>query len=285
MRVYGSYNVIERMTLHSNKAAGLELTGTEGFRPSHNRVVNCDSYGNFDPQANGEDADGFGAKFETLGPGNVLRGTRAWSNSDDGYDTWAAGSAVTFDRCWAWDNGFNRREWDRQIDGGWRGDGHGFKLGQRAGPHTLIRVVAWNNKGIGIFENGNCSRKGLTLLHSTTYNNGKNSSLQVRLRDGHPHTIKNSIAIDTENPGRVTEFDAAIIHISNSWNGISVRPADFRSLSPSRATGEREPDGSLPDVDFLRLAPGSDLIDAGIDVGLPYHGKAPDLGAFEACGE
>ena len=31
----------------------------------------------------------------------------------------------------------------------------------------------------------------------------------------------------------------------------------------------------------LRLAPSSRLIDAGTDVGLPYHGSAPDLGAFE----
>jgi hypothetical protein len=26
---------------------------------------------------------------------------------------------------------------------------------------------------------------------------------------------------------------------------------------------------------------GSDLIDKGVDVGLPYTGSAPDLGAFE----
>jgi hypothetical protein len=31
----------------------------------------------------------------------------------------------------------------------------------------------------------------------------------------------------------------------------------------------------------MNLTPGSDLVDAGIDVGLPYWGSAPDLGAFE----
>jgi len=31
----------------------------------------------------------------------------------------------------------------------------------------------------------------------------------------------------------------------------------------------------------LRLAAGSDLIDAGTNVGLPFNGTAPDLGAFE----
>ena len=34
-------------------------------------------------------------------------------------------------------------------------------------------------------------------------------------------------------------------------------------------------------LDFLRLAPGSHLIDTGVNVGLPYNGSAPDLGWFE----
>ena len=34
-------------------------------------------------------------------------------------------------------------------------------------------------------------------------------------------------------------------------------------------------------VNFLRLAKGSDLIDKGEDVGLPFAGSAPDLGPFE----
>jgi hypothetical protein len=38
----------------------------------------------------------------------------------------------------------------------------------------------------------------------------------------------------------------------------------------------------LPDVDFLHLASGSDLIDGGVDVGLDFDGSAPDLGAFES---
>jgi hypothetical protein len=32
---------------------------------------------------------------------------------------------------------------------------------------------------------------------------------------------------------------------------------------------------------ILRLAPTSDAIDRGVDVGRPFHGRAPDLGAFE----
>ena len=50
----------------------------------------------------------------------------------------------------------------------------------------------------------------------------------------------------------------------------------------SGLTSARQSDGSLPNIDFLHLAPGSRLIDAGVDVGLPFSGKAPDLGPFEA---
>ena len=56
---------------------------------------------------------------------------------------------------------------------------------------------------------------------------------------------------------------------------------DFVSLDYSKNIGPRNADGSLPESDFLRLKNGSEMIDAGTDVGLPYSGKAPDLGAYE----
>lgn len=61
--------------------------------------------------------------------------------------------------------------------------------------------------------------------------------------------------------------------------------ADFENLDMdvlfAAATAPRNTDGSLPTIG-LRLAAGSHLIDAGgANVGLPYLGAAPDLGAFE----
>ncbi len=53
-------------------------------------------------------------------------------------------------------------------------------------------------------------------------------------------------------------------------------------MSTSGWDAPRQADGSLPVLPNLRPAPGSSLIDKGTNVGLPYHGKAPDLGAFEA---
>ena len=34
----------------------------------------------------------------------------------------------------------------------------------------------------------------------------------------------------------------------------------------------------------MKLRAGSDAIDKGVDAGLPFNGKAPDLGAFESGG-
>ena len=76
-----------------------------------------------------------------------------------------------------------------------------------------------------------------------------------------------------------------IDHKNNSWDdGLVVTEADFLSLDDTAMNGPRNPDGSLPQTDFLKLAPASDLIDRGVNVGLPFNGIAPDMGAFEtAC--
>jgi hypothetical protein len=69
----------------------------------------------------------------------------------------------------------------------------------------------------------------------------------------------------------------------NSWqDGLSAANDDFVSVDTSLLKGPRKADGSLPDIDYFKLVPGSDLINAGVDVGLPYNGPAPDLGAFES---
>ena len=62
---------------------------------------------------------------------------------------------------------------------------------------------------------------------------------------------------------------------------IQRHPATLRGLDLNLATRTRNPDGTLPVTDLFRLAAGSKLINAGMNVGLPYLGSAPDLGAFE----
>ena len=45
--------------------------------------------------------------------------------------------------------------------------------------------------------------------------------------------------------------------------------------------GPRTPDGGLPESNFLSPAPGGSLFDTGVNVGIPFEGSAPDIGAFE----
>jgi hypothetical protein len=283
VRVYGSDNIFEELVLHDNKASGLEITGKDGFSPSDNLVLECDSFHNFDPQSNGEDADGFAAKFDTLGPGNAFRGCRAWSNADDGYDFWHA-SPVLVQHCWSFDNGYNRDEWASQLTDGWQGDGMGFKLGQDAAEIELDHIAAWGNKAFGLDENGNGSDGGVRIANATLVNNASDgNAVQIDLDDGRPHTVRNSIALDIDGTG-VTHFSGPVDHTSNSWNGIGVDASDFVDLDMTTlfdaAIAPRDPEGALPSIG-LHLAPDSDLIDAGTDIGLPYEGTAPDLGAFE----
>ncbi len=283
INVTGSHNTFERLVLRRNGDPGLQLhTGS-----SYNLVLNCDSYLNFDPDNNGEDADGFAAKF-SVGPGNVFRGCRAWNNSDDGWDLWQAGNSgnsVRIEDCWAFRNGVNL--WGIPP-ANFNGDGQGIKLGQGTGAHVVIRCMSYNNQHNGFDRNGNTT--GNTLFNCTSVNNLEknfkfdlNSSAFV-IRNSISHLGTNTIAANVDDT-------------NNSWNGFTVTDADFASLDPNfppitdpntytnaNSIGidrPRGPDGELPKLRFLRLVPDSLLIDAGIDVNEPFYGDAPDLGAFE----
>jgi len=65
---------------------------------------------------------------------------------------------------------------------------------------------------------------------------------------------------------------------------VRTERADFLSLDHEELAAPRKPDGSLPEIRYLRLSPRSRLIGSGVDLGEPYRGKAPDPGAFESGG-
>jgi len=90
--------------------------------------------------------------------------------------------------------------------------------------------------------------------------------------------VKNCVSYD----GSV-ELGTFAIQETNSWlDPFYVNADDFVTLIDSMASAPRKSDGSLPDIEFMNLAIGSDLIDAGVDLGIPYFGSAPDIGAFES---
>jgi hypothetical protein len=257
-----------------NANAGLRLPAGS----SCNLVLNCDSYLNYDAVKHGEDADGFVAKGSTnctacLGPGNAFRGCRSWSNSDDGFDLWWAGNCVRIEDCWAFHNGENI--WN---DPNFQGDGNGFKLGQGGGAHIVIRCMAYNQQHNGFDLNRKkTDATGVTVYNCTGVRNGGKNFKFDNPTTGAIHVLRNNISyLGSDTIGTLID------NSYNSWNsGFSVRDADFASLDPNGIDGPRGPKDELPKLKFLHPAKKSSLIDAGIDVGLPFNGAGPDLGAFE----
>ncbi|MDX9927726.1 MAG: T9SS type A sorting domain-containing protein, partial [Bacteroidales bacterium] len=97
------------------------------------------------------------------------------------------------------------------------------------------------------------------------------------LAAGKALTLKNC----AELGGKVS-IGTFAVQEKNSWlTPFVVTTADFRSTDPSGATGPRNSDGTLSHIEYMHLAAGSDLIDSGVDAGLPFAGTAPDLGCFE----
>jgi hypothetical protein len=235
-------------------------------------ILNCDSHHNFDDANAGENADGFGAK-SNVGTGVVFRGCRAWANADDGWDLYGAPSAVRFEDCWAYKNGDNFKNVSD-----FAGDGNGFKLGKSDGElahHVLVGCLAWGNLGGNGYEDNN-NTGGLTFYGSVAY---QNKGAGFEAVNNTNHIAKNNLSFAN---GKADNILAGSVTSNNSWNGFTVTEADFLSLDDAVAVGPRQADGSLPATDFLHLAPTSGLIDKGVDVGLPFLGAAPDLGAYEA---
>jgi hypothetical protein len=269
--ITGNNNIVENCRIHGNGNTGLHMR----HGASNNLILNCDSYYNYDPPIGGN-ADGFSAKWE-VGTGNVFRGCRSFNNSDDGWDLWMGINTVTIESCWAFRNGV-----DSWYSGQFNGNGNGFKLGGSNVPthHIVKNCIAFDNAGNGgrgFDENNNLA--GQTIYNCTSYRNkGGNFILANTLTQGQ-HDIRNCVSIQ----GGVYILDP--VDTIDSWTlGMTVTNSDFQNLDTSLALAARDTNGYLPSNSLFRLAPGSQLIDAGVDVGIPFNGNAPDLGAIESPG-
>lgn len=81
--------------------------------------------------------------------------------------------------------------------------------------------------------------------------------------------------------GMGNTFRSPNTQTTNSWQGFTVNGMDFVSLDSTGEDGRpRNADGYLPPSKFLRLAATSDLLTAGTDVGIPFPGARPDIGAL-----
>lgn len=269
--IAGFGTTIEGCTVHDCGNDGF-IFGSTSIRATNALILNCDSYRNFDPASGGNNGDGFGAKIG-CGPGNIFRGCRAFYNADDGWDCYDNDTnTVTFEGCWSFHNGTNL--WNVSN---FSGNGNGFKLGgagTHAG-HILKNCLAFDNHSKGFDHN--LSVGAHTLYNCTGFRNAKwNFSFYDTPASG-ADTFKNNVSY----LGQGTNIVASSVMVSNSWQGFTVTTADFVTLATELAFAPRNADYSLPVNGLARLAAGSDLIDAGVDVGLPFNGTRPDLGAYE----
>jgi hypothetical protein len=280
-----SNNIFELIDFHHNKGTGLFIGEGNGGH----LVLNCDSHDNYDPdstQGDGQNADGFGLHYQTSGAVSTFRGCRAWWNSDDGYDFISQEVPGVIENSWAFRNGYINSGAGRPADG----NGTGFKVGSsKTGIRHVVRHnLAWANRANGFYANH--SSGGNDWFNNTSYNNGTQYNLWastwdaagnrtdgVVLTGAKAHRMRNNIGFPDKNM-YMEGVDTAF----NTWD-LDITPAtsDFVSVDDTGAMGPREPDGSLPNLDLLKLRAGSPLIDKGTDVELEFAGAAPDLGALE----
>ena len=266
MNISGSYNILEFCAFYENQDSGCQLGGGA----SYNKLINCDSYFNIDPSQG--NADGFSPKLD-VGTGNSYYGCRSWQNSDDGWDGYMRPSNDVTDtlvNCWCFKNGYKK---DGTAS---TGNGNGYKMGgsdnkDLAHNFVLINCISFDNRVKGFDQNNNVG--SMTLINCTGYRNGTNYSISSStLTAGHALTVINCTVSGSK--GSLTPT----VEKTCNW---STATSDFLSLDTTGVRGPRKANGSLPDVPFLHLSATSRLIDAGTNVGLPFVGNAPDIGAFE----
>lgn len=284
----GDGNRFERLSMHDGMGIGWYLA--DG---SNNMVVNCDAYNNRGLDSNSMgNVDGFGAHPQhTSGTGNMFIGCRAWFNSDDGFDLINADAAVVISNCWSFYNGYDT---SFTYLGG---DGNGFKAGGYGSngtsipspvPRHVVRFcLAVKNRANGFYANHHTG--GLDWINNTAINNSTNYNMLCTLASdndtdvsGYDQYMKNNLGyLGSSQVLNLSSADDNDVTY-NYWTlSVSVTADDFVSLDESLLIQSRQADGSLPEIDYARLNSGSDLIDAGTDVGFSYTGSAPDLGTFE----
>ncbi len=282
----GDDNTYEALRMHDGQAIGFWLG-----RGSNNLVLNCDAYRNHDRTSEnkrGGNVDGFGFHVPPGSKNNVFRGCRAWFNSDDGFDLITTHESLLIENCWAFYNGF-----DPEFKS--LGDGNGFKLGGYGidggelpaviPRHVIRRSLAVRNKAAGFYANHQPG--GIDFIHNTAYLNPTSFNLLGRnaahTQDvpGYGHKMKNNLGYKART--EVSNLNEDLCDISSNSFSLKLEFSDndFESLDLAELVTPRKPDGSLPDIRLMHLKAGNPAIDQGVDLGLPFTGKAPDLGAFE----
>lgn len=283
-----NFLIFEQLKVHDN-GFGLSIGSDSG----DNLVLNSDFYRNADPLSNfggnvpWGGADGVTIRSSNLSKTNTIRGCRMWWNSDDGVDLFNNEGTIVIENCWSFWNGYKPGTFITA------GNGDGFKVGvtktdlSTSVKRILRNNLAFENRMIGFDQNN--ARCITHLYNNTSYNNANlgSAARSFNFYNGTAATVaKNNLDYKYSMSAR---FNTQAIVSNNTFlkdgtvnTAYSVSSSDFLSLDHTGVDGPRQSNGNLPNLNFLKLAPGSDLINKGTNVSLPYNGAAPDLGAFES---
>jgi len=259
-RIAGGAN-FENMAAYGNEANGFYFTAN-----GTGVVLNTDAYDNVGPtRASAGNTDGFGAHAKDV----WFINTRAWGNSDDGFDSISSSGRVAYVNSWAFNHQGNR-------DG--VGDKNGFKVGGYSyrteglpdplPVHTVIGSLAVGNGANNFYANHQPGQSAYWLNNTADRpGHGSNFNLLERLSPSSPENIAgfrevlhNNIAFN--GPATSNDATPAEKATNNSWTingGIDVSAEEFMSLDAGQLTAPRTNDGSLPEVTYLKPVAGSAL--------------------------
>lgn len=156
----------------------------------------------------------------------------------------------------------------------------------RGGQHIELKNISIHNNvlfGNAIF--GLLIREGRNIeVYNNTFYLNRAGALLVRdpshegVEPASDVTIKNNIFVTMPNKGHVgNKSPGKKIILENNLYDKKPGLLNLKDANPIIGSPQFRDLGA----DDFRLKPTSPGIDAGVDVGLPYHGTAPDLGAFE----
>ena len=317
----GSYCLFENLDIYGSADTGcqMKMGGNNVIKnvDSHDNFdyehVNSSGLADF-----GGNADGFADKQFT-GAGNHYIGCRAWNNSDDGWDFFQrySNSETIIENCVCYQNGpayYNMKGHPRyETDKAWfdskvgtqmtdrygntititleqypcQGNGNGFKMGggdtnTGGSQHNILihHCLSVGNNARGFDQNNNGGT--MQVYNNTAYANTTNYGFTTAFGTS---ALRNNISYGSKSSDSYKAQNVSA-NDHNSWNsGYSCSAADFQSFDTTEILAPRDNDGNLSEGLLLRLAEGSSLIDAGIDMNLGYNGNAPDLGCYEYPGE
>jgi len=257
----GTDCIIEQCVVRNCHGGGIGLNQCDNVL-----VLNCDGFNMVDsftsvPASNpmpGNDGTAFSDwNTDNQNAENHFIGNRAWGCGDQGFSDASCGYTY-FENNWSFRNGV--------LEGG----GHGYKMGRVNSPDGRLNRLYRNNlaafnRGNGWDTNdGNDPCGVLQVENNIAYGNGVGYRI-----------LNSSSSIEYEQESRVYENNVAYANgqnfllvphtgytgVHNSWNiSEQVNESWFVSLDASQLDLPRKADGSLPDIDFLKLTPQAEQI-------------------------